>query len=442
VGSVVGGLFLSNVTACVPGRAGPPGPAAVRIVGDQVAAAGHSVRAEPGDEVVDLSGYVLLPGLAEPHAHLEKAFTAGRSASGTGDLPAAIAAWIGLRGRLTEADFAARARRAALGYLASGATAIRTHTDVGEQIGLTAFRALAAVRAELAGTVDIEIVAAANCPVTGLAGRNNLAAARDAADAGADVIGGAPWLDPEPAEAYRLLLDLAAEAGLPADFHVDETTDPDIDTLSSVLDLAEDGFPHPVTASHVVSLGSRPLAEQRRVAERLARTGTSVVTLPQTNLWLQDWGSAAPTIRGLTPVRLLRAAKVPVAAGADNLRDAFNPLGRADPLETASLLAAAAHLPPEQALAAVSADAWAVMGRPTPAPRVGSPAAFVAVAAVDAADAVAGPPPDRIVIRGDRVVARTRTHVEYATLRTAGENNGLDPHRPAGAGQRPPRGGL
>jgi cytosine/creatinine deaminase len=403
---VVGGLFLSNVVAGA-------GPAGVRIAGGEVAAAGPGVRAEPGDQVVDLTGYVLLPGLAEPHAHLEKAFTAGRTAAGSGDLAAAIAAWIGLRGQLTEADFAARARRAALSYLASGATAIRTHTDVGAEIGLIAFHALCDVRAELAGTVDIEIVATANCPVTGLAGRDNLAAARDAIDAGADVIGGAPWLDPDPAAAYRILLDLAAEAGLPADFHVDETTDRAVDTLSSLLDLAEDGFPHPITASHVVSLGSQPLAEQQRAAERLARAGAAVVTLPQTNLWLQDRDSAGPVIRGLTPVRVLRAAGVPVAAGADNLRDAFNPLGRADPLETASLLAAAAHLPLDQALAAVSADAWTTMGRPAPALRAGSPAAFVAVAAADASDAVAGPPPDRVVIRGEHVVARTRTQLEY-----------------------------
>ncbi len=235
---------------------------------------------------------------------------------------------------------------------------------------------------------------------------------RDAVYAGADVIGGAPWLDPDPAAAYRPLLDLAAEAGLPADFHVDETTDPAVDTLTHLLGLAEEGFPHRVTASHAVSLGSRPLAEQLRAAERLSRAGVSVVTLPQTNLWLQDRDSIAPAVRGLTPVRLLRAAGIPVAGGADNLRDAFNPLGRADPLETASLLAAAAHLPLDQALAAVSADAWTTMGR-GPALRAGSPAAFVAVAAADAGDAVAGPPPDRVVIRGDRVVARTRTQLEY-----------------------------
>ena len=88
----------------------------------------------------------------------------------------------------------------------------------------------------------------------------------------------------------------------------------------------------------------------------------------------------------IVAIALMVGVRAPVFLGADNLRDAFNPLGRADPLETASLLAAAAHLPPDQALAAVSADAWTAMGRPAPALRAGSPAAFVAVAAADAND--------------------------------------------------------
>jgi hypothetical protein len=44
---------------------------------------------------------------------------------------------------------------------------------------------------------------------------------------------------------------------------------------------------------------------------------------------------------------------------------------------------------------------------------VGAPARFVAVAAADADDAVAAPPPDRIVIRGSRLVARTSITREF-----------------------------
>lgn len=398
------GLVLTNA-------AGISG--SVRILGDQVAAVGDDIDPAPGDSVVDLAGYILLPGLAEPHVHLDKAFTASRVRPPTPDLAGAIEAWFDLRGQLTEADFTERARRGAAGYLASGATAIRAHTDTSPVVGTTPVAALRAVRDELAGTVDIEIVAGTDIPITGTAGRDNLAALRDAIDVGADVIGGAPWLDPDPAAATRLLFDIAAAAGLPIDLHVDETTDVAADTLGVIIDLVKQGFGQRVTASHVVSLGGRPPAVRQRTAEALAEAGIGVVTLPQTNLWLQGRDSPAPP-RGLTAVAELRKAGVPVAAGADNIRDPFNPLGRTDPLETASLLAAAAHLTPAQALAAVTAVAWTVLGRPAPAIRPGAPARLVAIAAADADDAVAAPSPDRIVIRGSRVVARTRVTRELS----------------------------
>jgi cytosine deaminase len=408
-----GGLILTNA-------AGVPG--SVRILGDQVAAVGHDVRPAPGDSVADLAGYVLLPGLAEPHVHLDKVFTASRAEPATPDLAGAIAAWYDLRGELTEADFTARARRAAAGYLASGTTVVRAHIDVSPVLGTIPVAAVRTVGDELAGMIDIEIVAGAGLPVTGAGGRENVAALRDAIDAGADVVGGAPWLDPDPAAACHLLFGIAAAAGLPVDLHVDETTAVAADTLSMIIDLVRQGFGQRVTASHAVSLASRRPEARQRIAEALAEAGIGVVTLPQTNLWLQGRGAGPAPARGLTAVRALREAGVPVAAGADNIRDPFNPLGRTDPLETASLLAAAAHLTPAQALTAVTADAWTVLGRPAPAIRPGAPARFVAVATdtdggAATGDAVAAPPPDRIVIRGGRIAARTSVNREFPQAR-------------------------
>ena len=50
-------------------------------------------------------------------------------------------------------------------------------------------------------------------------------------------------------------------------------------------------------------------------------------------------------------MRALLEAGVVVAAGADNLQDPFNPIGRGCPFETAALMVLTAHLRP--------ADAWA-----------------------------------------------------------------------------------
>ena len=67
--------------------------------------------------------------------------------------------------------------------------------------------------------------------------------------------------------------------------------------------------------------------------------------------------------RGLTAIATLREAGVNVAAGADNLQDPFNPVGRACPFETAGLMVMAAHDLPVQAWQSVSSDAATVMGR-------------------------------------------------------------------------------
>jgi cytosine deaminase len=106
-------------------------------------------------------------------------------------------------------------------------------------------------------------------------------------------------------------------------------------------------------------------------------------------------------------VRQLLEVGVPVAAGGDNLQDPFNPMGRADPLETASLLVVAAHLLPAEALRAVSETGRTVLGLPEVSVSVGSPADLVALRAGSANGAVASASPERLVLKGGRVVART-----------------------------------
>ena len=101
---------------------------------------------------------------------------------------------------------------------------------------------------------------------------------------------------------------------------------------------------------------------QREVAEQVAAAGISVVALPHTNLFLQGRESQVCMPRALTAVKALRAAGVNVAAGADNLQDPFNPVGRGDPLETAGLMIMTAHLLPADALHMVAGAARAAMG--------------------------------------------------------------------------------
>ncbi len=111
--------------------------------------------------------------------------------------------------------------------------------------------------------------------------------------------------------------------------------------------------------------------------------------------------------RGIAPIGRLKAAGVRVAAGADNVRDPLQPVGRCDHLETASLLVAAGHLAPEEAMDAVTSGARDVMGLPVAGPIPGARADLSRSAPPSLGEAVAFASADRVVLHRGRVVSRT-----------------------------------
>jgi len=137
-----------------------------------------------------------------------------------------------------------------------------------------------------------------------------------------------------------------------------------------------------------------------------------VVTLPHTNLFLQGRDHPVATPRGLTAIGPLLRAGVVVAGGADNLQDPFNPMGRADPFETAALLVMAGHLLPDDAYLAVSRAPRTAMGlRVAASLRIapGDPAELVAVPSASVRAAEADQPGSRIVVHRGRCAGTPTT---------------------------------
>lgn len=380
----------------------------VRIEGGElitVAAAG-ALSPLAGEETLALDGYLLLPAPAEPHTHLDKALTADRVVNPTRDLHGAIAAWHAYRADLQPDDIVERAEAAARLALAHGVTAIRTHVDVGRGIELRGIEALLRVRDRLRDLVDLQIVAL-TYPLTGREGVGNQARLREALAMGADVAGGAPRVDPDPAGHVEACLAIADELGRAVDLHADENLRDESDDLLHLVRAVCQGFPHPAVASHCVSLGIRDEQSQAAIAEQVAAAGVSVVTLPVANLYLQGRDRPVATPRGLTAIGAFCRAGVTVAAGGDNIQDPFVPVGRADPLVTAQYLVVAGHLAPDDAYRFVSDRARSVMGLPAVALEVGSPADLLAIASSSVREAIATATEQRIVIRRGRVVSRT-----------------------------------
>ena len=356
----------------------------------------------------DLAGWLLVGAMAEPHAHLDKALTAEQVPNPKGDLMGAIDAWMtaASAGMFTPEDIADRATHALELLLANGATAVRTHVNIGA--GEEALRAVREARSRMDGLLDVQIVALTSNPITGPEGRDNRRALAVALEVGVDLIGGCPHLDPDGNTLMADAFAAASDAGIGLDFHVDEVLDPEVLYLRELARMVRDtDFAHPVTASHCVTLGLQSPDVQAAVSREVADAGVSVVALPQTNLFLQGRNHPTATPRGLTAIDALRQAGALVCAGADNVQDPFNLVGRSDPLETAALLVMAGHRLPDEAFRMVGADARACLGLPSAEPVVGAVADLVAIDAPSVRGAIADAPMARKVFHRGKLVAAT-----------------------------------
>ncbi|MFJ2831954.1 amidohydrolase family protein [Streptomyces sp. NPDC087263] len=356
----------------------------VRLGGGRIEAVGTAGSLSAHAARVDLSGYLLLPAPAEPHAHGDTALTA------EGDGPASYDA----------EQVQRRATEAALLQLGHGATALRSHVHVGDVQGLDALAAVLQARRSLRGLTELTAVAMPRL-LTGIAGADGLAMLRDAVKMGASVVGGYPDADPDPTGYVEAVLELAAEHGCPVDLHTDAADPARLGRLAAMAGGLRPG----VTLGPCGGLGRLPAEVASRAAEQLAAAGVTVVCLPQ--------GGCGPVDRrGTAPVRLLRAAGVRVAAGSGALRDVANPVGRGDPLEAAYLLASRDGLRPEDAYDAVSSVARTALGLPEVRVEAGFPAELLAVRG-DRLAGVLSLAYSRIVVHRGRVVARTSAVREY-----------------------------
>ncbi|MET8244637.1 amidohydrolase family protein [Streptomyces sp. NPDC005202] len=361
----------------------------VRLAGGRIEAVGTagSLGASglrDGGARVDLTGYLLLPAPAEPHAHGDTALTADSGGPVSYD----------------PEDVQRRATEAALLQLGHGATALRSHVRVGDVQGLGALTAVLRARRALRGLTELTTVAVPRV-LTGAAGADGLAMLRDAVKMGACVVGGCPDVDPDPTGYVEAVLEVASEHGCPVDLHTDGT---DPARLARIAAMAG-GLRPGVTLGPCGGLARLPAEVASRTADQLAAAGVTVVCLPQ-------GGCGSVEGRGTAPVRLLQAAGVRVAAGSGALRDVSNPVGRGDPLEAAYLLASRNGLRPEDAYEAASSSARAVLGLPQVRVEAGFPAELLAVRGDRLAEALSLAY-SRIVVHRGRVVARTSAVREF-----------------------------
>lgn len=315
--------------------------------------AGHFSRLEAhdprrADTATDtpLPGAVLLPPLVEAHAHLDKAYTVHRAPPTGPGLLAAIEATQADSARWSADDLARRARRALHEAWASGCGLLRTHLNWNGPERPLAWDVIGEAARDWAPALRVERVNIS--PLTLFDDAATAASiARQVAASPGGVLGAFVHSHQRSPQALRRLFRLAAEHGLRIDLHADEELAPQADGVALAAALTQEfGLHGRVACSHACALAVQDAETAARTLDAVAAAGLTLITLPTTNLLLQDAQTGrTPRLRGLTLVQEARARGIAVAVGSDNVQDAFCPQGRHDPLAAFGLAVLVGQLP-------------------------------------------------------------------------------------------------
>lgn len=292
---------------------------------------------------IDARGRLLIPGLIEPHIHMEKAMLLHRMPKEAASLQEAIAMTVKLKEGFTKQDMIARSLDVAFRLSSYGVTTARCHVEVDPVLGLSAIESLLEVKDRVSDRMDLNIVAFPQEGIYAAPGTAELM--KEAVKLGADAVGGITYMDPDLDEHLSFVFRLAAEYDLPLDFHADFSLDPcDRGIMQIARRTKEFGYEGRVAAGHVTSLGAMPREEAVFCAQQIAESGVHIITLPATDLYMNGRQDTDNVRRGLTPVRLLLDQGVNVLYGANNIRNAFTPFGTGNVMDIAWLLAHTAYM--------------------------------------------------------------------------------------------------
>ncbi|XGV96482.1 MAG: amidohydrolase family protein [Leptolyngbya sp. BL-A-14] len=360
---------------------------------------------------LDAQAGLLIPGLVDAHIHLDKAFLLDRVQWQTGTFSEALQQTAIAKQAFTVKDIQARARRVIEQAIAFGTTAMRSHVEVDPIIQLTALRALLPLRGEYAWGITLQLAVFAQEGITNQPGTEALL--HQAMALGGDVIGSAPYVDPEPEHNIRIVFDIAQAYNCNVDFHLDFLDD-DAPLLLPVViaETLKRGWQGRVCLGHMTKLAGLPPAELEAIAVATADAGISILALPATDLYMMARRDTHNRRRGVAPVHTLSTYGVNAGVATNNVQNLFTPFGDGDLLKLCTLLAQVLHLNTSvshaQCLAMATTHAAQAIGLSNHTLAPGSVADLVILQAQSVTEAIGAAPNDRTVIKNGRIVAQSR----------------------------------
>ena len=388
-----------------------------------------SIPAE-ATQTLDAAGMLVSPPFVDAHFHMDATLSYGMPrVNESGTLLEGIALWGELKPHLTQDALVERAMAYCDWAVAKGLLAIRSHVDICDP-RLLAVEALLHVKAKVKPYLDLQLVAFPQDGV--LRSSGTLENLKRALDLGVDVIGGIPHFErtmADGAASVKLLMELAAERGLPVDMHCDETDDPmsrHIETLT--FETQRLGMQGRVTGSHLTSMHSMDNYYVSKLIPLMAEARMNVVANPLINITIQGRHDSYPKRRGMTRVPELMQAGINVAFGHDCVMDPWYSLGTGDMLEVAHMGLHVAQMTAQAQMKAcfdaVTVNPARTLGLQGYGIVPGCNADLVLLQATDAIEALRTRATRLTVIRGGIVIAKTSPST--AKLALAGRPETVD----------------
>jgi cytosine/creatinine deaminase len=316
-------------------------PVDIGIANGRIVDIAAHIAAEAPEERLD--GRLVIAGFVESHIHLDKSHILERCDCREGTLAEAIASVAAAKRSFTADDIYARAQRTLEKAIVQGTICMRTHVEVDPRVGLNGFDAVRRLKHDYDWAIDLQICAFPQEGLTNDPGAEELLV--QACERGADLIGGCPYTDTDPAAHLDRIFAIAQRFDLDIDLHLDFDLDPSwmhLDEVCRQTDARRWGGR--VAVGHATKLSAIDPSRLAEIGRRLADTGIAVTVLPSTDLFLMGRDRDHHVPRGVTPVHRLLALGVTCSLATNNVLNPFTPFGDCSLIRMANLYANIAQL--------------------------------------------------------------------------------------------------
>ncbi len=371
------------------------------LVGDgRIQSAGPGLSAPADATVVDAENRLLLPGLVDAHAHLDKNLLglpwyrheAGRSLQD-------MIAQERVARRELRIDVGKQAAAQIRREIAAGTTHIRTGVDVDTDGRLRAVEGVLQAKQDFASAITLQIVA---FPQSGMVVRpGTVELMEEALRSGADVVGGIDpsLIDRDPVEHVDSVFRLAERYDRDIDVHLHEPGELGAFAIELIVERTRAlGWQGRVVIGHAFCLGDLPDPYLGHLIDQLAEQRIAIAS------------NGASGMTPYPPVKRLREQGVVVCSGLDGVRDTWGPMNGPDMLLRAYILAFRNGLTADDELELVleiaTSGGAAALRAADYGLSAGCRADFVVLDGENQVEALVERPPRWLVVNQGRIVAR------------------------------------